>query len=36
MKDMYASILAAGVLGDLLDVGVLVLDERIIHWSGRA
>ena len=36
VKDMYASILAAGVLGYLLNVGFLVLDKRIVHWSGRA
>jgi ABC-type nitrate/sulfonate/bicarbonate transport system permease component len=36
VKDMYASILAAGVLGCLLNVGFLLLDRRIVHWSGRA
>lgn len=36
VKDMYASILAAGVLGYLLNVLFLVLDKRIVHWSGRA
>jgi ABC-type nitrate/sulfonate/bicarbonate transport system permease component len=36
VKDMYASILAAGVLGYLLNVGFLVLDKRVVHWSGRA
>ncbi len=36
VKDMYASILAAGVLGYLLNVAFLVFDKRVIHWSGRA
>jgi NitT/TauT family transport system permease protein len=36
VKDMYASILAAGVLGYLLNVLFLVLDKRVVHWSGRA
>jgi NitT/TauT family transport system permease protein len=33
---MYASILAAGVLGYLLNVLFLLLDKRVVHWSGRA
>jgi len=36
VKDMYASILAAGVLGYLLNILFLVLDKRVIHWAGRA
>jgi NitT/TauT family transport system permease protein len=36
VKDMYASILAAGVLGYLLNVLFLLLDKRVVHWSGRA
>jgi ABC-type nitrate/sulfonate/bicarbonate transport system permease component len=36
VKDMNASILAAGVLGYLLNVGLPVLDQRIVPWSGRA
>jgi len=35
VRDMYASILAAGVLGYALNVLFLVIDRRIIHWSGR-
>lgn len=35
VKDMYASILAAGALGYALNVLFLVLERRIVHWSGR-
>ena len=35
VKTMYASILAAGILGYLLNVLFLVLERRIVHWSGR-
>ena len=35
VKDMYASILAAGALGYGLNVLFLVLERRIVHWSGR-
>jgi NitT/TauT family transport system permease protein len=35
VRDMYASILAAGVFGYALNVLFLVIDRRIIHWSGR-
>ncbi|MDP3356046.1 MAG: ABC transporter permease, partial [Polaromonas sp.] len=31
----YASILAAGVLGYALNVLFLLLERRIVHWSGR-
>lgn len=36
VRDMYASILAAGLLGYLLNLLFLLLDKRVIHWSGRA
>ena len=36
VKDMYASILAAGVLGYLLNLLFLVVDKRVVHWAGRA
>jgi NitT/TauT family transport system permease protein len=35
VRDMYASILAAGALGYALNIMFLVLEKRIVHWSGR-
>ncbi|MGE0799011.1 MAG: ABC transporter permease [Lautropia sp.] len=35
VKDMYAAILAAGALGYALNVLFLVIERRIVHWSGR-
>lgn len=35
VKTMYAAILAAGVLGYALNVLFLMLERRIVHWSGR-
>lgn len=35
VRDMYASILAAGALGYALNILFLVLERRIVHWSGR-
>jgi ABC-type nitrate/sulfonate/bicarbonate transport system permease component len=35
VKDMYASILAAGVLGYALNTLFLLAERRIVHWSGR-
>ncbi len=35
VRDMYAAILAAGALGYVLNILFLVLEKRIIHWSGR-
>ncbi|XAH24098.1 ABC transporter permease [Xylophilus sp. GW821-FHT01B05] len=35
VKTMYAAILAAGALGYVLNILFLVLERRIIHWSGR-
>ncbi len=35
VRDMYASILCAGALGYALNVLFLVLEKRIVHWSGR-
>lgn len=35
VKDMYAAILAAGVLGYALNILFLVVERRIVHWSGR-
>lgn len=35
VRDMYASILAAGVLGYSLNILFLLAERRIVHWSGR-
>ncbi|HYI06895.1 MAG TPA: ABC transporter permease [Reyranella sp.] len=35
VRDMYASILAAGALGYVLNILFLVFEKRIVHWSGR-
>ena len=35
VKVMYAAIMAAGILGYLLNVAFLFLERRIVHWSGR-
>jgi NitT/TauT family transport system permease protein len=35
VRDMYASILAAGALGYVLNVLFLMAERRIVHWSGR-
>ena len=35
VKDMYASILAAGALGYALNALFLMIERRIVHWSGR-
>lgn len=35
VKDMYAAILSAGVMGYALNVFFLVAEKRIVHWSGR-
>lgn len=34
-KIMYAAIISAGVLGYALNIGFLLLERRIVHWSGR-
>ncbi len=35
VRDMYASILAAGAMGYSLNVLFLMAERRIVHWSGR-
>lgn len=35
VKSMYAAILAAGVLGYVLNILFLLAERRIVHWSGR-
>jgi ABC-type nitrate/sulfonate/bicarbonate transport system permease component len=32
---MYASILITGLLGYTLNVMFLLVEKRIIHWSGK-
>jgi sulfonate transport system permease protein len=35
VKSMYAAILAAGVLGYSLNILFLIIERRVVHWSGR-
>jgi NitT/TauT family transport system permease protein len=35
VKTMYAAILAAGALGYVLNILFLMLERRVVHWSGR-
>lgn len=35
VKEMYAAILAAGLLGYALNVLFMLIESKIIHWSGR-
>ena len=35
VRTMYAAILAAGALGYALNVLFLLIERRIVHWSGR-
>jgi sulfonate transport system permease protein len=35
VKSMYAAILAAGALGYALNIIFLIIERRIVHWSGR-
>ncbi len=35
VRDMYAAIIAAGALGYVLNILFLVLEKRVVHWSGR-
>jgi sulfonate transport system permease protein len=34
-KMMYAAIMSAGILGYILNILFLLLERRIVHWSGR-
>ena len=36
VKEMYCSILVTGALGYLLNLGFLIFEKKIIHWSGKA
>jgi NitT/TauT family transport system permease protein len=33
---MYTSILVTGALGYLLNLGFLLVEKKLIHWSGKA
>src|SRR5882724_6567173 len=35
VKSIYAAILAAGVLGYLLNILFLLIEKKVVHWSGR-
>lgn len=35
VQDMYASILVTGLLGYCLNVLFLIIEKRVIHWSGK-
>jgi len=35
VKSMYSAILAAGILGYALNVLFLIIERRVVHWSGR-
>jgi NitT/TauT family transport system permease protein len=35
VQDMYASILITGLLGYCLNVLFLLIEKRVIHWSGK-
>lgn len=35
VKTMYAAILAAGALGYVLNIAFMLIERRIVHWSGR-
>jgi NitT/TauT family transport system permease protein len=35
VREMYAAILSAGALGYVLNVVFMVIEKRIVHWSGR-
>lgn len=35
VQDMYASILITGILGYVLNMLFLLVEKRVIHWSGK-
>ena len=35
VKSMYSAILSAGILGYALNVLFLIVERRVVHWSGR-
>jgi len=36
VKDMYTAILVTGALGYLLNLAFLLVEKKLIHWSGKA
>jgi ABC-type nitrate/sulfonate/bicarbonate transport system permease component len=36
VKDMYTSIIVTGALGYLLNLGFLLIEKKLVHWSGKA
>jgi len=36
VKSMYSSILVTGALGYALNLGFLLIEKQLIHWSGKA
>ena len=36
VREMYCSILITGALGYLLNLAFLLVEKRLIHWSGKA
>jgi ABC-type nitrate/sulfonate/bicarbonate transport system permease component len=36
VKEMYTSILVTGALGYLLNLLFLLIEKRLVHWSGKA
>jgi ABC-type nitrate/sulfonate/bicarbonate transport system permease component len=36
VKDMYTSILITGALGYLLNLMFLLIETKVVHWSGKA
>ena len=36
VKEMYTSILITGALGYLLNLAFLLVEKKLIHWSGKA
>jgi ABC-type nitrate/sulfonate/bicarbonate transport system permease component len=35
VKEMYASILAAGILGYAMNVFFLLCEKKVVHWAGK-
>lgn len=35
VKDMYTSILITGALGYLLNLAFLLIEQKVVHWSGK-
>ncbi|WP_369973843.1 ABC transporter permease [Pelomonas sp. KK5] len=36
VKSMYSSIIVTGALGYVLNLGFLLIEKKLIHWSGKA